>query len=51
MMKPTISLAVAAVLSLLLSACAGTTPAQSSQSSHSGVTVFGTVDVNVNHTR
>ena len=50
-MKPTISLAVAAVLSLLLSACAGTTPAQSSQSSQSGVAVFGTVDVNVNHTR
>lgn len=50
-MKPTISLAVAAVLSLLLSACAGTTPAQSGQSSQSGVTVFGTVDVNVNHTR
>lgn len=50
-MKPTISLAVAAVLSLLLSACSGTTPTQSGQSSQSGVTVFGTVDVNVSHTR
>lgn len=50
-MKPTISLAVAAVLSLLLSACAGTTPAQSSQSSQSGVTVFGTIDTNISYTR
>lgn len=49
-MKPTITLAVAAVLSLLLSACAGT-PAQSSQSSQSGVTVFGTIDTNISYTR
>lgn len=39
-----------AVMLAALSACSGTTPVQSG-SGESGITVFGTIDTNISHTR
>lgn len=50
-MRTWISLAAAALLTAALTACSGTTPTQSGQSSQSGVTVFGTIDTSISHTR
>ena len=43
--------AVAAALLAALAACSGTMPAQGSSGGESGITVFGTVDTSVTHTR
>lgn len=50
-MRTWISLAAATLLTAALTACSGTTPTQSGQSSQSGVTVFGTIDTSISHTR
>ena len=49
-MRILISAAAAALLAAL-AACSGTMPAQGSSGGESGITVFGTVDNSVTHTR
>lgn len=49
-MRHWISTSAIAVMLAALSACSGTVPTQS-DSSQSGVTVFGTIDTNISHTR
>lgn len=49
-MRYWISTSAIAVMLAALSACSGTTPVQSG-SGESGITVFGTIDTSITHTR